>query len=78
VETELLIEDLLTLWRLVQRASHPVRRGEMTPKQYWLLRAVNRHGPISIGDLAGHRQLRDHGLQAVGETGLAGARAADG
>lgn len=50
--TERLVEDLLSLLRLVRRASHPVRRGEMTPEQYWLLRIVNRRGPISIGELA--------------------------
>lgn len=50
--SEPLVDELLTLWRFLQRASHPVRRGEMTPERYWLLRVVNRRGPLSIGDLA--------------------------
>jgi DNA-binding MarR family transcriptional regulator len=49
---EMLVEELLTFWRLLHRASHPVTREEMTPEQYWLLRTVNRRGPLSIGDLA--------------------------
>jgi DNA-binding MarR family transcriptional regulator len=49
---EPLVENMLTLWRLLHRASHPVRRGEMTPEQYWLLRTLNRRGSISIGELA--------------------------
>ncbi len=50
--TEQLVEDLLTLWRLLRRATHPVSRDEMTPEQYWLLRVLNRRGPLSIGELA--------------------------
>ncbi len=40
--TEKLAEDLLTLWRILRGLSHPVRRAEMTPEQYWLLRILNR------------------------------------
>ena len=50
--TEQLAEDLLTLWRLLRNLSHPVRRAEMTPEQYWLLRLLNRAGSLSIGELA--------------------------
>ena len=39
--TEKLAEDLLTLWRILRSLSHPVRRAEMTPEQYWLLRILN-------------------------------------
>ena len=50
--TEKLAEDLLTLWRILRSLSHPVRRAEMTPEQYWLLRILNRAGSLSIGELA--------------------------
>ena len=50
--TERLVEDLLTLWRLLRNLSSPVRRAEMTPEQYWLLRLLNRSGPLNISELA--------------------------
>jgi DNA-binding MarR family transcriptional regulator len=46
--TERLVEDLLALARLLR-----FRRGSgMTPQQYWLLRELNEHGPLNIGELA--------------------------
>ncbi|MBE3559304.1 MAG: MarR family transcriptional regulator [Ktedonobacteraceae bacterium] len=50
--TERLAEDLLALWRLLRSSTHPVRRGDITPEQYWLLKLLQRRGPRSIGDLA--------------------------
>ncbi len=50
--TEKLAEELLTLWRILRGLSHPVKRAEMTPEQYWLLRVLSRTGPLSIGELA--------------------------
>ncbi len=50
--TERLVEDLLTLWRLLRNLSSPVRRAEMTPEQYWLLRLLNRTGSLNISELA--------------------------
>ena len=50
--TEELAEDLLALWRLLRNLSHPVRRAEMTPEQYWLLRLLHRAGSLSISELA--------------------------
>ena len=47
-----LVEDLLALWRVLRQTSHPVRRGEITPQQFWLLRHLRRQGPMSIGELA--------------------------
>jgi DNA-binding MarR family transcriptional regulator len=52
MKTENLAEELLTLWRILRGLSHPVRRAEITPEQYWLLRVLNRTGPLSIGELA--------------------------
>jgi len=52
VATEQLAEDLLALWRLLRNLSHPVRRAEMTPEQYWLLRLLHRAGSLSISELA--------------------------
>ncbi len=50
--TEQLAEDLLALWRLLRTLSHPVRRAEMTPEQYWLLRLLHQSGSLSISELA--------------------------
>ena len=50
--TEQLAEDLIALWRLLRNLSHPVRRAEITPEQYWLLRLLNRNKPLSISELA--------------------------
>ncbi len=50
--TERLVEDLLTLWRQLRNLSNPVRRAEMTPEQYWLLRLLHRSGSLSISELA--------------------------
>ncbi len=50
--TEKLAEELISLWRLLRGLSHPVRRAEMTPEQYWLLRLLSHNGPLSIGELA--------------------------
>jgi DNA-binding MarR family transcriptional regulator len=52
VATEQLAEDLLALWRLLRNLSHPVRRAEMTPEQYWLLRLLNQAGSLSISEVA--------------------------
>src|SRR5437763_8138607 len=50
--SEHLVDDMLALYHLIRRASHPVHRAEMTPEQYWLLRFLRRRGPLSIGELA--------------------------
>src|SRR5690349_2404764 len=50
--TDQLVEDLLALWRLLRINTHPVRRGEITPEQYWLLKLLNKRGELSIGELA--------------------------
>ncbi len=50
--TERLVEDLLTLWHHLRTLSSPVRRAEMTPEQYWLLRLLNRSGPLTMSELA--------------------------
>jgi DNA-binding MarR family transcriptional regulator len=50
--TEQLVEDLLALWRLLRINTHPVRRGEITPEQYWLLKLLNKRVELSIGELA--------------------------
>lgn len=47
-----LIESLLQFWQLLRRASHPVRRAETTPEQYWLLRVLYRADTRSVGELA--------------------------
>ena len=50
--SEHLVDDMLALYHLIRRASHPVHRAEMTPEQYWLLRLLRRKGALSISELA--------------------------
>lgn len=45
---EPLVEDLLLLSRLIR----PLRRADMTPEQYWLLRHLRCNGPLNLGELA--------------------------
>ena len=52
METERLIDDLLGLYHLIRRASHPVKRAEITQEQYWLMLRLYRYGAQSIGELA--------------------------
>src|SRR6266704_5664803 len=47
-----LVDDILALYHLIRRASHPVHRGEITPEQYWLLRLMRRKNALSVGELA--------------------------
>lgn len=51
-ESDLLVEGLLRLSRLVRQYTHLARRPEMTVEQYWLLKRVLRVGPVSVGVLA--------------------------
>lgn len=51
--TDRLIDDVLTLYHRIRRASHSMHRAdEITLEQYWLLRLLNRRGELSIGELA--------------------------
>ena len=52
METERLIDHMLELYHLIRRASHPVRRDEITQEQYWLMRRLSCAGAQSIGELA--------------------------
>ncbi len=49
---ERLVDDVLSLYHLIRRMTHPIHRAEMTPEQYWLLRILRRRGALSIGELA--------------------------
>jgi DNA-binding MarR family transcriptional regulator len=51
--TDRLVEELLTLWRVLRQVSQPDKRGEITPEQFWLLRVLDQQGPSSVGELAG-------------------------
>lgn len=51
-ESDQLVEDILRLWRVLRQTTHPVRRGDITPEQFWLLTRLRLHGPASIGELA--------------------------
>jgi DNA-binding MarR family transcriptional regulator len=47
-----LVDEILALYHLIRRTSHPVHRAEITPEQYWLLRLLRRKGELSVGELA--------------------------
>jgi DNA-binding MarR family transcriptional regulator len=47
-----LVDDILSLYHLIRRTSHPIHRAEITPEQYWLLRLLRRKGALSIGEVA--------------------------
>ena len=47
-----LVDDVLALYHLIRRSSHPVHRAEITPEKYWLLRLLKRSGGMSISQLA--------------------------
>ncbi len=49
---ENLAEGLWELWRVWRRRSHPARRGEVTAEQYFLLRRLERCGPLPVSTLA--------------------------
>ena len=49
------IADLIwEIWRASKTASHPVRIGEVTPEQYWILRFLDSNGPQRVKDIAAH------------------------
>ncbi len=50
--TDQLVENLLALWRLLRVSTHPVKRGEITPEQYWLLKLLDNRGTLSVGEIA--------------------------
>lgn len=52
METERLVDGMLSLYHLIRRASHPVKRAEITQEQYWLMLRLYRFGASSIGELA--------------------------
>lgn len=49
------ITDLIwEIWRTSKAVSHPVRVGEVTPEQYWILRFLNTNGPQRVKDIAAY------------------------
>ena len=50
--TEHIVDALWGLWRSWRALSHPVRQGQITPEQYWILRLLHHHGPLRIKDIA--------------------------
>jgi DNA-binding MarR family transcriptional regulator len=52
VTVEEVADLLLELARHLRRRTHPVRQGELTPEQFWLLKRLWLRGPLRIGELA--------------------------
>jgi len=51
--TEQIVDALWGIWRSWRALSHPVRQGQITPEQYWILRLLHHYGPLRIKDIAG-------------------------
>lgn len=47
-----LVEELITVLRVLRQLTNPVRRGEITAEQYWLLRHLHQQGPQRVTALA--------------------------
>lgn len=45
-------DNLWKLWHLWRLKSHPVRKGQTTLEQYWLLNKLQKYGSLRISDLA--------------------------
>ncbi|NPV28801.1 MAG: MarR family transcriptional regulator [Firmicutes bacterium] len=50
--TERLVNAFWQFWQQWRQAAHPVRKGKITPEQYWLLKRLKRTGPANVSDLA--------------------------
>ena len=50
---EQIVDAIWNLWRNWRALSHPVRQGQITPEQYWILHLLHRYGPLRIKDIAG-------------------------
>src|SRR5579875_2953634 len=51
-DIEAVAEALWDLWRIWRQRSHPIRRGTVTPEQYFLLRRLKKLGPLTVSALA--------------------------
>jgi DNA-binding MarR family transcriptional regulator len=50
---DLLIDDLANFWRLWRKIIYaPVKRGEISLEQYWILLHLVKHGPKNVHELA--------------------------
>ena len=50
---DVLINDLSNFWRLWRKITYaPVKRGEISLEQYWILQHLIKHGPITVHELS--------------------------
>ena len=54
VANEPLVDELIAVLRALRQITNPVRRGEITAQQYWLLRLLHSDGPFRVSQLAAH------------------------
>ncbi len=52
VAQEPLVDELIAVLRVLRQITNPVRRGEITAQQYWLLRHLHSDGPLRVSMLA--------------------------
>jgi DNA-binding MarR family transcriptional regulator len=52
MEADHLLDGLFAIWRLMRRAISVNQQSTLTLEQFWLLRQLWQHGPMTIGELA--------------------------
>jgi len=52
--SEKIADYIWEIWRASKTASHPVRVGEVTPEQYWILRFLHNEGSQRVKDIASY------------------------
>ena len=52
--SEKIADYIWEIWRVSKTASHPVRVGEVTPEQYWILRFLYNSGSQRVKDIAAY------------------------
>jgi len=52
VEADQLLDGLFAIWRLMRRAISTNQQSTLTLEQFWLLRQLWQHGPMTVGELA--------------------------
>jgi DNA-binding MarR family transcriptional regulator len=52
--SEKIADYIWEIWRTSKTASHPVRVGEVTPEQYWILRFLYNAGSQRVKDIASY------------------------
>jgi MarR family transcriptional regulator, organic hydroperoxide resistance regulator len=52
--SEQIADAIWEIWIASRNASSPIKAGEVTPEQYWILRLLYFEGPQRVKDIASH------------------------